>query len=274
MKTLGIVAGNGRLPELLVEAARRDDRPFYVVSLQGQGGCGRFDGAKCDEMRVGAAGGIIKLLKQNNVEHLVMAGGVRRPSLASLRPDLWTTKFLAKTGAMAFGDDGLLRRIVMALEEGEGFEIVGAHDVAPELLASEGVIAGDTPTEAFQAALSRAIDAALDLGRADKGQAAVASYEAVLALEGAGGTARMLQELEVPVGTVAVLAKMPKPGQERRIDLPAIGPDTVDQVADAGLVGLAVEAGGALVLDLDEVKARATARNVTVFGLSPKVVQE
>ncbi len=274
-RTLGIIAGNGRLPEILFDAAKASARPVFVVSLEGQGGLDRFPGADAVELRAGAAGGIIKALKGRQVDDLVMAGGLSRPSMKSLRPDFWTARFLAKTGAMAFGDDGLLTRLARALEEWEGFTVVGAHDVAPRLLADEGVLAGPDLSADLTAAARRAMEAAWSLGAEDKGQAAIANAESVLALEGVGGTARMLRNsLDHAEGCGgAVLAKLAKPRQDRRIDLPAIGPDTVRQAADAGLSAIIVEADGSLIIDLDVVKELAREHGIMVMGVRPPAIE-
>src|SRR6185312_5486451 len=191
----------------------------------------------------------IDILRAQGVTELVLAGGVRRPSLLALRPDLRTAKFVAKIGMRALGDDGLLRAIVAELE-GEGFRVVGADTI-------------------LNAALARGVTAARALGALDIGQAVVVQQGVVLGVEGTEGTDALVARcaslaLDGPGG---VLVKMAKPEQERRADLPTIGPDTVVRAADASLRGIAVEAGAALILDRAETIAAADARGLFIVGV-------
>jgi len=274
---LGILAGGGELPRLLIRTCREQGREVFVIAFKGQ--CDAetvtdVDHAPVDHawVRLGAAGTSIKLLNDHGVQDLVMAGHIRRPSVTALMPDARAIRFLAG-GAMSKGDDGLLRTIIAGLERDEGFRMVGVHDVMPELLSPKGPIGAISPSTADQIDIDTAIAGALDLGAADKGQAAVALNGAVVALEEQDGTDAMLRRL-ILSGQArgetggGVLAKMTKPGQERRADLPAIGQLTVENAHAAGLKGIVVEAGGSIIVGRDAVIKTADALGLFVVGVS------
>ncbi|HXE17519.1 MAG TPA: UDP-2,3-diacylglucosamine diphosphatase LpxI [Stellaceae bacterium] len=261
---LGIVAGAGDLPQRIADAARGAGRDVFVLGLEG------FAQPPLPQawVRLGAAAQGIDILRAQGVTELVLAGGVRRPSLLALRPDLRTAKFVAKIGMRALGDDGLLRAIVAELE-GEGFRVVGADTILNAALAPEGVLGKIVPDEIARGDVARGVTAARALGALDIGQAVVVQQGVVLGVEGTEGTDALVARcaslaLDGPGG---VLVKMAKPEQERRADLPTIGPDTVVRAADAGLRGIAVEAGAALILDRAETIAAADARGLFIVGV-------
>lgn len=261
-KKIGILAGGGSLPRRIIDACGKSDQAYHVVVFEGQGDPDAFAGKPHDIIRLGAGGATIKCLRKNGCDHVVMAGAIRRPSIAELRPDWWGIKFFATSGAQALGDDGLLRALINALE-GEDFTVIGADDLVPELLMPQGLIADIQPDDLNRQDIEIAIKAARSLGQQDIGQAAVASKGDVIAREGPGGTDAMLRELGTAKNTGGVLAKTLKPDQERRVDLPTIGPETIINAHAAGLKGVAVEAGNAFLLELD--KTVSTANDLGVF---------
>lgn len=265
---LGILAGGGELPRLLIQSCRNQGRAVFVIAFKGQCDDETVTGVEHAWVRLGAAGTSIKLLNDNGVQDLVMAGHIRRPSMAALMPDARAIRFLAG-GAMNRGDDGLLRTIIGGLERDEGFRMVGVHDVMPQLLSPEGPIGQIAPVNDDQADIDTAIQGAWDLGAADKGQAAVALNGTLVALEEQDGTDAMLRRL-ITTGQArgGVLAKMTKPGQERRADLPAIGQLTVENAHAAGLKGIVVEAGGSIIVGRDAVIETADALGLFVVGVT------
>lgn len=268
---LGIVAGGGALPRRVLEACRRDGREVFVVALEGSADPALVDdGVPHAWLRLGNAAAAFDLLRQAGVDEVVMAGHVRRPSLSELRPDLATARLAARLGLAARGDDGLLRGIVRELERA-GFTVRGAEEVASGLLATEGRWGRESPDAQAEADIRRGLEVVHALGAVDVGQAAVVQQGVVLGVEAVEGTAALLQRCagvrrEGPGG---VLVKAGKPGQERRADLPTVGPDTVRQAASAGLRGIAVEAGTVLVLDQDAVVAAADKAGLFVIGVVP-----
>jgi DUF1009 family protein len=267
---LGILAGKGELPSRLIQACRQLDRDFFVIAFKDQTSVDLVADVPHAWVRLGAAGKAVTLLRDAGVKEIVMAGSLRRPSIAALRPDLWATKVLAKAGARAWGDDGLLSAIVRELEEGEGFRVIAPESLLPGELAVAGVYGKVVPDDQARADIMRGIQAARELGRLDVGQGAVVQQGIVLALEAAEGTDAMLARCKdlAREGAGGVLVKVRKPGQEQRVDLPAIGVGTVKAAAAAGLRGIAIEAGGALVIDRESVAAAADKAGLFVIGVA------
>ncbi len=262
---LGILAGGGRLPVLLVEACRRNQQPFHVIVFEGQGDPEHYTGDSHAVIRIGAAGAAIKSLKEAGCDTLVMAGAIHRPSLTELRPDWWGVKFFATSGAAVLGDDGLLTALIGALET-EGFTVIGADELLPEYLMPIGVLGAIRPSAVNAADINTAILAAKALGAKDLGQAVVVTNGQVVIEEGRDGTDAMLRRLAQSSNSGGVLAKALKPGQERRADLPTIGPDTITNAHAAGLSGVVIEAGNAFLLDRPGTVSSADRLGLFVIG--------
>ncbi len=267
---LGILAGGGELPRLLIDRCRQVGRDVFVVAFKDQCDPHTTQGVDHVWVRLGGAGAAIGHLRAQGVAELVMAGHIHKPTMAQLMPDARTLQFLA-LGALRKGDDGLLRTIVKALEAREGFHLVGVHEILPELLTPEGVLGGVLPSRESEVAIQAAIHAALDLGARDVGQAAVAGRDGrIVAREERAGTDAMLERLvSRRDADGGVLAKMCKPTQERRVDLPTIGAVTIQNAARAGLQGIVVEAGASLILNIKEVVDVSDKNNIFIVGVKP-----
>ena len=266
---LGIVAGRGKLPARLIEACRATGRDVFVVAIEGQTEEAVVNGVSHHWVTLGAVGKALNLLREAGVAELVFAGPVTRPSLSSLRPDARTAKFLAKLGKAALGDDGLLSAIVREFE-GEGFRVVGADDILGEMLAPMGPLGNIVPDEVALGDIARAATIARALGVLDVAQAVVVQQGIVLGIEAVEGTDALLARCKTLKceGPGGVLVKVKKPMQERRVDLPTIGPRTVTAAADAGLRGIAIEAGNTLLIDRAAVTRTADAAGLFVVGIA------
>ena len=270
--TLGIIAGGGVLPGLVAEACRAEGRPAHLLALSGHADPAVIAaaGLPVDWIRLGEAGTGFSHLRRAGVAEVVMVGPVRRPSLAELAPDWRTARFFARVGLKALGDDGLLRAVVGEIES-EGFRVVGVDQVLAGCLAEAGRLAGPAPDQQAEADIARGVVVARALGAVDVGQSVVVQQGLVLGVEAIEGTDRLLARCGelAREGLGGVLVKLKKPGQDRRVDLPAIGVRTVEAAAAAGLRGIAVEAGGALVLGRAEVAAAAERLGLFVVGITP-----
>ena len=276
MIKLGLIAGGGALPVSLAAHCRAVGRPLFVLRLKGFAGpeLESHDGV---DVGVAELGRGIEALRRAGCGAVCLAGKVDRPDLAALKPDLRGLRALPGAIAAARkGDDGLLSYLIAEFEK-EGFAVEGAHEVMRGLTLAEGPLGSHAPGEAHLADIRRALDAARAIGRLDIGQAAVACEGLVLAVEAQEGTDAMLRRVadlpEAIRGTPGrprgVLAKAAKPGQELRVDLPTVGPETVRRAAEAGLAGIAGEAGRILVLDRDETRRLADETGLFVLGVPP-----
>jgi DUF1009 family protein len=243
----------------------------FVLGFSGAADPERFREVPHATIRLGAAAEGLRILRENGVEELVMAGPVRRPSLASLMPDWRAAKFFARIGLRALGDDGLLSAIIKELEI-EGFRVVGVDSVLGGLIAPKGPIGRIEPDQQANLDIARGIEVARALGALDVGQAAVVQQGLVLGVEAVDGTDALIARAgelrrEGPGG---VLVKLAKPRQERRADLPTIGVRTVEACARAGLRGIAVETGASLIVDRAAVAAAADGAGLFVIGVEVK----
>ena len=264
---LGIVAGGGDLPVRLIETARAAGRAFHVLAIKGQADLALGDDIPHDWLRLGAAGAAIELLRATGCREIVFAGRIRRPSLGALMPDARTAKVLAKLAGRALGDDGLLRAVIAEFEA-EGFRVVGADDVLGDLVMPAGQLGSRAPDETAAADIGLGIRVARAIGALDIGQAVVVQQGVVLGLEAAEGTDALIERCGAlrREGAGGVLVKVKKPEQERRVDLPTIGPRTVALAAAAGLRGIAIEASQALLVDRERTIAEADRLGLFIVG--------
>jgi DUF1009 family protein len=265
---LGIVAGGGDLPRHLVECCRAAGREVFVLALEGAAAPATVEGVPHAWCRLGAAATGLALLRENHVTELVLAGGIRRPSLTALRPDWRAAKLFARIGYRALGDDGLLSAVVKELEE-EGFRVIGADQLLGGTLVAEGPLGKLRPDQQAQTDIERGARVARALGALDVGQAVIVQQGLVLGVEAIEGTDELLRRC-APLrrdGPGGVLVKVEKPGQEPRIDRPTIGLRTVMLSAETGLQGVAIEAHATIILDRDEVIRTADRAGLFLVGL-------
>jgi hypothetical protein len=273
-RKLGLIAGAGALPQRIAETTAGRGEGVFVLRLAGiaDGGTAAFPGA---EVGMGEAGKIIRLLKENGCDAVVLAGRVRRPDFSSLKADWRGATLLPKVvAAAAKGDGALLSVLVETLDE-EGVRVIGPEQVLRELAAPQGALTARRPSAAEMEDIRKAAAVVAALGPFDVGQGAVVADGLVLAIEAAEGTDAMLDRCAAlpRVGAPrGVLVKRPKPGQERRIDLPVIGAETMRRASVAGLAGVAVEAGGALIIDQADTLREAEAAGLFVYGFSSEDV--
>lgn len=267
---LGIIAGGGALPRLLIDACLASGREFHVFALEGQAAGGTVEGVAHDWFRLGQAGAALKLAQELEIRDVVLAGSVDRPSFSSLRPDWKTLSFLMRIGRKGIGDDGLLRRIVAAIEE-EGFTVVGADSLLDGMTPAAGCLGRHRPDADAEADIERGVCVLAALGAADIGQAVVVQQGMVLAVEAIEGTDALLARCGAlkREGAGGVLVKRAKRNQETRADLPTIGPETVRRAAAAGLRGIAVGANATIVLGREEVVRLADEAGLFVIVVDP-----
>lgn len=272
LPTLGIIAGGGELPRVLIQACVESNRAFYVLALEdaAEEETTALAGTQHAWIRIGAIGKALDLLRKHNVTELVMAGRVTRPRLATLRPDMKGAKLLARIGAQFMsGDNELLACIVSFFEE-EGFTVTGAEDVVKDLITPEGMIGSIYPDKRAQGDIETGARIARAIGALDIGQAVIIHNGITLGVEAVEGTDGLIARC-APLKTEdkgGVLVKVKKPQQEKRVDLPTIGVATIVRLAEFGFAGVAVEAGASLILNRREVARRADALGVFVIGFS------
>ncbi len=263
---IGIIAGGGIAPHALIKACQQAGRAFYVFGLQAQADS---DLPVDMTLNFGAFGAFKKICKSENIEHVVMIGNVRRPSMTEIKPDLLGVKAIAKIGLNAHGDDGLLRAVADVIESDCGVKVVGAHDVDETLLMPKGVLTKTEPDQQAQKDMERALEVARGLGAMDVGQAAIVQQGIVLGVEAIEGTDALIKRCGglKRAGGGGILVKCSKPQQDPRFDLPTLGPTTIENLATAGFVGVAMEAGASLCLDREALIKLADEKGLFVCGI-------
>lgn len=268
-KKLGILAGKGSLPGLIVSACESADRPYFIVAFEGETPAEWLQYHPHSSVKLAQVGKTIALLEKENVEEVVLAGGIKRPSFGSLKPDMEGAKLLTKMLTHRIqGDNAILTTVVDYLQE-KGFTVVGADDIVQDLLSPFGVLGEHKPDAQAEEDIECGMTAAKILGQADIGQAVVAQQGIILGAEAVEGTDELIKRCQLyrREGKGGVLVKVKKPQQERRVDLPTIGLSTVQYAHQAGLRGIAIEAAGSLILDREAVIAEADSLGLFVVGV-------
>ena len=249
MAKLGILAGGGELPALIIRACRRRGWDFHVMALSGNADAAVIGDVPHDWVKLGEYGKVWSLLRDQGVDRVVFCGKVDRPAVSELLIDWRTAWFLARIGGRLISDNRLLVAIVKEFES-HGFSVIGPADVDPELLARAGAYGSSLPSEAERQAIALGFAAARGAGRRDVGQAAVVREGRVVDIEGADGTNALIERCASAEPRTAgpILVKARKPQQEMHSDPPVIGMVTLQKAAAAGFRGIAVEPGGVLVL--------------------------
>jgi DUF1009 family protein len=273
---LGIICGGGSVPLAVAEAVLRRGRKVVLLPLIGWADPKAIERFPHHWIHLGQFGRVCRLARAAGCRDIVFIGTLIRPSMWKCRVDWKTLRILPQLiRAFRGGDDHLLTSIGRLFED-EGFRLLGAHEVAPEILVAEGALGSRKPSERDQEDIRRGLAVLAAAGPFDIGQGVVVANGHVIALEAIEGTDQMLARvaelrrngrLRAPPGA-GVLIKAPKSGQDLRFDMPAIGPPTVEGVAQAGLAGIAIVAGGTVMAEPQRVAELADRAGVFVTGIA------
>ena len=271
---VAIICGGGSFPFTVADALIRQGRQPILFPLH------PFADAKAVErythywVRFGQLGYIVRTARKEGCRDVIFIGTVVRPAVHELRLDWMTLRLMPRIVRLFYGgDDHLISGVVRLVEE-QGFRVMGAHEVAPEILMPAGPLGAKRPSARDESDIARGIEILHATGPFDIGQAVVVAGNHVLALEAAEGTDQMLERvaelrkngrIRAGAGT-GVLVKAPKPTQDRRFDLPSIGPRTIEGVQRAGLAGIAVLSGGTIVAEPARIVEIADRSDIFVVG--------
>jgi DUF1009 family protein len=272
---LAIICGGGSFPGAVAEAVARQGRRPVMFAIKGWADPKVAERYTHHWIALGQTGRFFRLAHAESCREAVFIGTLLRPPLTEIRLDWRSIRLLPRLLRMfRGGDDRLLSGVASLLAEG-GLQVIGIEQVAPDIIVPDGVLGRYQPSPRDRADIARALTVIAALGPFDVGQAAVVADNHVLAVEAAEGTDNLLARIAdlrrqgrvvTPPG-IGVLVKAPKPGQDRRFDLPAIGPQTVENVAHAGLAGLAVAAGGTIIAEAGQAVAAADRAKIFLLGM-------
>jgi len=272
---LAVVCGGGSLPFTVADAVMKRGRRAVLFAIEGWADPERIRAYPHHWASLGRFGWFCRTARAEGCRDVVFIGSLIRPPIWQLRPDLKTLRLLPRILRLFHGgDDHLLSGIASIFEE-HGFRLIGAHEIAPEILMPEGVLGRQTPSSRDRADIERGLALLNATSPFDIGQGAVVADARVIAIEAAEGTDGMLArveqlrragQLEAASGR-GVLIKAAKRHQDRRLDLPSIGPQTVEGAKRAGLAGIAVTAGSTILADPNRIAAVADRENLFVVGV-------
>ncbi len=240
---------------MIARSCVAEGREVFIIAIENETDPACVENIDHVWLSIAAFGAVLDTLKQHACTDVVMIGRVERPDFAKLKPDLRGALLLPKLiRASKRGDDALLSVALAELEKA-GLNVVAAEDVLSALVANAGLLSARAPADGDRRDIALGREVLHTLGDLDVGQAVVVRHGRVLAVEAAEGTDRMIARCADFAGAEAagVLVKAPKSAQERRVDLPTVGADTLRNAAAAGLAGLAVEADGVLLVDREEM---------------------
>jgi DUF1009 family protein len=270
---LAVICGAGSLPFAVADAAQRQGRDVVLFPLRGWAQAEEVARFPHHWASVGQFGRFLRIARETGCRDVVLVGSLVRPAILQIRPDWTSIKLMPRIiAAYRGGDDHLLSGLARIFEE-HGFRLLGAHEVAPDILAPAGVLGRHAPGDRDRADIARGLAALAATGALDIGQAVVVSHNQVVAVEAAEGTDEMLARVAALRGSGrlrtrgGVLVKAPKPQQDRRFDLPAIGPRSVESAAGAGLSGIAVLADETIVAEPEKLIAAADRTGIFVVGV-------
>jgi UDP-2,3-diacylglucosamine hydrolase len=273
--SIAIICGGGSFPAAVADAITRSGGRPVMFAINGWADPASVERYAHHWVALGQVGRFLRLAEAERCRQALFIGTLLRPAIRQIRFDWQALKMMPRiVAAYAGGDNRLLSGMARLIEE-SGLRIIGVKDVAPEIIVPEGALGRYEPSARDRTDIARALDLIATLGRFDAGQAVVIAANHVLAVEAAEGTDHLLARIAelrakgrvtTPPG-VGVLVKAPKPAQDRRFDLPAIGPQTVAKVAAAGLAGIAVAAGDTMIADAAEVIAAADRAGIFVVGV-------
>jgi DUF1009 family protein len=271
-RRVGILAGGGEVPREIADELARAGRLVAVVAIDGEADAD-FGAHPVTRVNWGQIGTMVRTLKQSRADDLVIVGRVHRPEIGVLKPDLGFFRYLPQIVKIVAsgGDDSVLRRVIRFFER-QGITVIGPADAAPALVVGSGPFGKARASEHDHADIRKGFELVRALGPYDIGQSVIVSQGRIEAIEGVEGTDRMIARAAAArAGTATragVLVKRSKPGQDLRVDMPAIGPATIERAREAGLDGIAVEAGKVLVAERAVTLARADEAGMFVEGVA------
>lgn len=273
---VAIICGGGTFPFTVADALVKSGRGAVLFALRDFADPERVKLYPHHWAHVTQLGRFLRLARREGCRDVIFIGTLVRPSFRQLiNFDLATLRVLPRAIRHFYGGDNHLLTGMARMLEDHGFRLLGAHEVAPEILVQEGALGRVAPSARDLGDIAYGLEVLRAIGPFDVGQGVVVANRHVIAVEALEGTDQMLARIgdlrrskrfRTPPGT-GVLVKAPKPGQDRRFDLPSIGPRTIDGIVEAGLAGLAVTAGGAIVAEPQTVVEKADRTGLFVIGL-------
>jgi DUF1009 family protein len=267
---IAVIAGNGVLPAILINALEQQGIQPHLIAFHGQTNLALKPHTPALWGRLGKTGAVLNYLQNEDITDIIMIGGMKRPKLWQLWPDFETLKFFVSLGFDRGGDDHFLKKLEAFLNA-RGLQVRGAHEFLQDHLAPEGPIGALAPPDSYKNTIELGIRESQKLGAADLGQSVVVQGNKVIAREDKSGTDALITraaQLIDPALPPPLLVKTCKPQQDKRFDLPTIGLHTIEKCAAHGYAGIITHAGASFLINKEKLAQSADLHNMFVVGAS------
>ena len=270
VKKIAVIAGRGWLPKHVLEGCIEKGIGCEIIAIEDQFSKEIFEGKSYYTFPMHAIGKIINKIKSLGIKHIVLAGTVKRAGITKLLLDLKGAKLLTMIMKAGLNDDAILRTVIAFLES-EGFTIIPPEKLATSIIVQSGLLTKTKPNPAALADIKKGTEILKAVANFDVGQALVIQNGLVLGVEAAEGTDELIRRcglIQQKDEEMCILIKICKPNQDKRIDLPCIGQETIKNLYRYNFKGVALEAGSALILNKEETLAEADKLGIFIYGIS------
>lgn len=269
LKKLGIIAGKGDLPKLIIEKCQSQNIPFHLILIKNHANPKDYKSLKYDILEYTQIGQVLDILKNNKVAEIVFVGGVKRPSFSEIKTDKKGAVLLSKIVAgKIFGDDNILTIITKFFAK-EGFKVVGAHEIISDLVVQKGNLTKFKPNKLDLENIKIGVNALKTMADLDIGQALAVQQKQIIGVEAVEGTDELIKrcaKIAFTKGDKPILVKIKKQNQNKKVDLPTIGVKTISNLAKSGFKGIAFEAGSTLILEREKLVELADKLEIFVIA--------
>ena len=268
--TICIIAGKGDLPKMAIKKLQSENKKFHLVLIEGQDYNEEIKQYPHQFFPFGHIGKFLKFTKKHKISKIVMIGAVKKPSLAALKFDKTGMILLYKIlKQRLFGDDNLLSTIIDFFEK-KGLKIIGIEEIIDNLLVEKGILGEINPDKYHLKDIEIGKNSLKITSNLDLGQSIIVQQKVILAIEGLEGTDELIKrskKLQFDSGSKAILIKMKKSGQNRKVDLPAFGLETIKNLVKNNFAGAAFEAGSCMIINKKEVIKYANKYGIFILGV-------
>ncbi len=270
IQSIAIIAGRGDLPKLTIEKCQKDNIKFQLFLISSEEYDHDYSQYQPYVLKYGEIAKFLEICQEHQIANIIMVGGVTKPDFKSITVDkksaILLTKILAKK---ILGDDAVLKTVVSFFEK-EGFKIIKVNDLLEDILAQKGNLTVSVPDSSDNNNIKIAKNAIEALSQFDIGQSLIVAQQQIIAVEAAEGTDNMINRigtLDVDYKNSAILVKLSKKNQSKKVDLPTIGLQTIKNCIDNNISGIAIESGKTIIVDKEQVIALANDNKIFITAI-------
>lgn len=270
INNLAIIAGRGQIPNMIIEKCKKENIRYKLFLLNGEKYEESYENEDPTILKYGEISQLIKILKEENINNLIMAGGVTKPDFKSIKVDTKSAKLLTKILAKKLlGDESVLNSVVTFFEK-EGLNILKIHDFLDNIVSKKGNLTDTKPSKEDLENIKIAKDAIQTFSKFDIGQSVLIAQKQIIAVEAVEGTDEMIKRcknLNIEYKKSAILVKMNKKNQSDKADLPTIGVKTIENCINSNIKGIAIKSELTLIIEKEKVIDLANKNEVFIVAV-------